>query len=128
MTKPVAARLCRSVTTASDLLKLIANANRLALVCYLMEQEAQVGELEAELRIPQPSLSQQLSILREAGAIACRRDGKTMIYSVSDPRVEQIVLRLREIFDGLEDVTGRNMTNRQTSDAMPDLMPELMFD
>ncbi|HWD12571.1 metalloregulator ArsR/SmtB family transcription factor [Pseudochrobactrum sp. sp1633] len=122
MTKPVASRLCRSVTTASELLKLIANANRLALVCYLMEQEAQVGELEAELRIPQPSLSQQLSILREAGAIACRREGKNMIYSVADPRIEQIVLRLREIFSGLEDVTGRNVANRVKSDLMPDLM------
>lgn len=123
MTKPVASRLCRSVTTASDLLKLIANANRLALVCYLMEREAQVAELESELRIAQPSLSQQLSILREAGAITCKRDGKSMIYSVADPRIKQIVYRLREIFDGLEDVTGR-----QTS-ALSDLhVLDLMFD
>lgn len=128
MTKPVAARLCRSVTTASEMLKLIANANRLALVCYLMEQEAQVGELEAELRIPQPSLSQQLSILREAGAIACRREGKTMIYSVADPRIKKIVLRLREIYDGLEDVTGRKTVNRPSSGLMPDMMPDIMFD
>lgn len=128
MTKPVAARLCRSVTTASEMLKLIANANRLALVCYLMEQEAQVGELEAELRIPQPSLSQQLSILREAGAIACRREGKTMIYSVADPRIKKIVLRLREIYDGLEDVTGRKTVNRPSSGLMPDVMPDIMFD
>lgn len=128
MTKPVAARLCRSVTTASEMLKLIANANRLALVCYLMEQEAQVGELEAELRIPQPSLSQQLSILREAGAIACRREGKTMIYSVADPRIKKIVLRLREIYDGLEDVTGRKTVNHPSSGLMPDMMPDIMFD
>lgn len=123
MTKPVASRLCRSVTTASDLLKLIANANRLALVCYLMEREAQVGELEAELRIAQPSLSQQLSILREAGAITCKRYGKSMIYSVADPRIEQIVYRLREIFNGLEDVTGRQAATRFDATEL-----ELMFD
>jgi hypothetical protein len=51
-----------------------------------------------------------------------------MIYSVADPRVEKIVLRLREIFDGLEDVTGRNGGNRPSSGVMSDLMPDLMFD
>lgn len=123
MTKPVASRLCRSVTTASDLLKLIANANRLAIVCYLMEREAQVAELETELRIAQPSLSQQLSILREAGAITGKRDGKNMIYSVADPRIEQIVYRLREIFSGLEDVTGRQAATRFDAAEL-----EMMFD
>ncbi|MGU3576527.1 ArsR/SmtB family transcription factor [Brucellaceae bacterium C25G] len=122
MTKPVASRLCHSVTTATALLKLIANANRLAIVCYLMEQQAQVGELEAELRIAQPSLSQQLTILREAGAITCQREGKNMIYSVTDPRVEELVYCLRNMFSGLDDVTGRHLLKIEGTPLMPDIM------
>ena len=75
MTKPVSSRVCRSVGEASELLKLIANANRLAIVCYLMETEASVSALEEELGIRQPTLSQQLTELREAGVIEGRREG-----------------------------------------------------
>ncbi len=107
MTKPVSTRVCRSVGEASELLKLIANANRLAIVCYLMETEASVSALEEELGIRQPTLSQQLSELREAGVIEGRRQGKAIVYHVADPRVETIVQTLREMFTGLDDVTGR---------------------
>ncbi len=107
MTKPVSSRVCRSVGEASELLKLIANANRLAIVCYLMETEASVSALEEELGIRQPTLSQQLTELREAGVIEGRREGKAIIYRVVDPNVETIVHALRDMFSGLDDVTGR---------------------
>jgi DNA-binding transcriptional ArsR family regulator len=107
MTKPVSTRICRSVGEASELLKLVANANRLAVICYLMESEASVSALEEELGIRQPTLSQQLTELREAGIIEGRRDGKAVVYRVVDPRVETIVYNLREMFTGLNDVTGR---------------------
>lgn len=107
MTKPVSNRVCRSVEEASELLKLIGNANRLAIVCYLMVTEASVSALEEELGIRQPTLSQQLAELREAGVIEGRRDGKAIVYRVADSRVRMIVETLRELFSGLDDVTGR---------------------
>lgn len=121
MTKLAPTKVCRSVGEASDLLKLIANANRLAIVCYLMEAEASVSVLETELGIRQPTLSQQLAELREAGIIEGRRDGKAIVYRVVDPRVEAIVLALRNMFDGLDDVTGRFGMARLPVD-------EVMFD
>lgn len=107
MTKPVSSRVCRSVGEASELLKLVANANRLAIVCYLMETEASVSVIEEELGIRQPTLSQQLAELREAGVIEGHREGKAIVYRVSDRRVETIVYVLRDMFSGLDDVTGR---------------------
>ncbi len=107
MTKPTSSRVCRSVGEASDLLKLIANTNRLAIVCYLMETDASVSALEEELGIRQPTLSQQLAELREAGIIEGHRDGKAIVYRVIDPRIEAIVHTLRDMFSGLDDVTGR---------------------
>lgn len=121
MTKPVSPRVCRSVADASELLKLIANANRLAIVCYLMETEASVSMLEEDLAIRQPTLSQQLAELREARVIEGRRDGKAIVYSIADPRVATIVETLRDLFSGLDDVTGRF--------AMKDVaVEEMMFD
>ena len=121
MTKPVSNRVCRSVGEASELLKLIGNANRLAIVCYLMETEASVSALEEELGIRQPTLSQQLAELREAGIIEGRRDGKAIVYRVTDPKALAIVDTLRGLYSGLDDVTGRF--------AMPKLsVEEMMFD
>ncbi|MDS7595610.1 metalloregulator ArsR/SmtB family transcription factor [Agrobacterium tumefaciens] len=107
MTKPISSRICRSVGEASDLLKLIANANRLAIVCYLMEREASVSALEFELGIQQPTLSQQLAELRAAGVIEGVREGKAVIYRVADPRIIDLVLTLRGFFKDLSDVTGK---------------------
>lgn len=121
MTKPVSNRVCRSVGEASELLKLIGNANRLAIVCYLMETEASVSALEEELGIRQPTLSQQLAELREAGVIEGRRQGKAIVYRVADPKVQAIVDTLRELFSGLDDVTGRFAMSRLPVD-------EMMFD
>lgn len=121
MTKPAPTKVCRSVGEASELLKLIANANRLAIVCYLMETEASVSVLETELGIRQPTLSQQLAELREAGIIEGRRSGKAIVYRVVDPRVETVVHALRKMFDGLDDITGRFGMAKLPVD-------ELMFD
>lgn len=107
MTKPISNRICRSVGEASDFLKLIANANRLAIVCYLMEREASVSALEFELGIQQPTLSQQLSELRAAGVIDGTREGKAVIYRVTDPRIVELVSTLRGFYNDLSDVTGK---------------------
>lgn len=107
LTKPVSNRICRSVGEASELLKLVGNANRLAIICYLMETEASVSALEEELGIRQPTLSQQLAELREAGIVMARREGKAIVYRVGDPRAEAIVHTLRQLYAGLDDVTGR---------------------
>jgi len=107
VTKPLSNLICRSVVEASELLKLVANANRLAIVCYLMETEASVSALEYELGIQQPTLSQQLAELRDAGIIEGTREGKAVIYRVIDPRIIQLVLTLRSLYKDLSDVTGK---------------------
>jgi DNA-binding transcriptional ArsR family regulator len=96
------ARLCRSVGEASDLLKALANPNRLSIICLLLEGESSVAEIERELGIRQPTLSQQLSELRQAGMVATRRDAKHIYYRVADDRAGRIVKTLREVFSQLE--------------------------
>lgn len=123
MTNPLSPKLCRSVGEASDLLKLIGNPNRLSIVCVLLEEESSVATLEEQLGIRQPTLSQQLSELRDAGIIEGRRDGKSIIYRVLDPRASQLVVALRGIFQGLKDVTGR-----ESGDPNASTLEDTMFD
>jgi ArsR family transcriptional regulator len=73
--------------TAAALLRVLANEDRLLLLCQMTGGEKSVGELEALLDIRQPSLSQQLGVLRAEGLVATRREGKRIYYAVADPKV-----------------------------------------
>jgi len=72
-----------SADKACSFMKVMANADRLMLLCQLSQGEKSVGELEALLNIHQPTLSQQLTVLREANLVSTRREGKSIIYSIS---------------------------------------------
>jgi ArsR family transcriptional regulator len=76
-------KLRASADKATNLMKVMANADRLMLLCQLSQGEKSVGELETILDIRQPTLSQQLTVLREAELVATRREGKSIFYRVS---------------------------------------------
>lgn len=68
---------------ACELMKVLANPDRLLICCQLSQQEMCVGELEANLGIMQPTLSQQLTVLRHAELVTTRREGKNIFYQLS---------------------------------------------
>jgi ArsR family transcriptional regulator len=72
-----------SADQACSLMKVMANADRLMLLCQLSLGEKSVGELENALNIFQPTLSQQLTVLREAKLVSTRREGKSIYYTIS---------------------------------------------
>ena len=83
---------------AVSALKVLANEERLILLCQLSQGEASVGELEELLGIRQPTLSQQLGVLRSEGVVATRREGKYIFYSVADPRLLEILAVLYRLY------------------------------
>ncbi len=83
---------------AVSALKLLANEDRLLLLCQLTQGEQCVSELEERLGIRQPTLSQQLGILREQGLISPRRQGKHIYYSVSDANTLEILQVLYRLY------------------------------
>jgi DNA-binding transcriptional ArsR family regulator len=68
---------------ACALLRVMAHDDRLVLLCQLAQGEHSVGELEARLGIAQPTLSQQLGVLRREGLVSTRRDGKHIHYRIA---------------------------------------------
>ena len=71
---------------ASQLLRVLSNENRLLLLCQLSQGEKSVGELETLLGIRQPTLSQQLGVLRDEGLVSTRREGKNIYYRIDSPQ------------------------------------------
>lgn len=90
--------LLKGVTQAVGVLKILANEDRLMLLCQLSQGEHCVGELQSELSIGQPTLSQQLAVLRNEGVVNTRREGKNIYYSVADPRTLEILVLLHRLY------------------------------
>ena len=91
------ARLRLGAKSAVGMLKLLGNEDRLLLLCQLSQGECCVSELEEALGIRQPTLSQQLAVLRNENMVATRREGKNIYYRISQPDV----LRVLETLYGL---------------------------
>ncbi|WP_255530683.1 helix-turn-helix transcriptional regulator [Polynucleobacter sp. UB-Tiil-W10] len=72
-----------SAVKACDFLKVISNPNRLMLLCEIAVGERCVGDLEDSTGIRQPTLSQQLTVLRTKKMVKTRREGKQIYYSLA---------------------------------------------
>ena len=75
-----------SAGKACQMMKVLSNPDRLMLLCQLSQGEKRVGELEEILGIVQPTLSQQLTVLREEELVTTRRDGKNIYYQIASPQ------------------------------------------
>lgn len=79
-------------------LKVIANEQRLLLLCRLREGEASVGELVGLCGLTQSSVSQHLARMREAEFVETRRENTTIFYRVADARVQALMTFLCDQF------------------------------
>ena len=83
---------------ACALLKTLGNRERLLLLCQMIDGEKSVGELEALLDIHQPTLSQQLGVLRSEGVVDTRREGKRIYYSLASGEAAALLNTIYGIF------------------------------
>jgi len=87
-----------SAEEASRLMKALSNPARLLLLCQLAQGEQRVGELEALVGILQPTLSQQLGVLRDEGLVSTRRESKNIYYQINSPQALAVMNVLYEQF------------------------------
>lgn len=91
-------RMMDNAKRASDFLKALAHESRLMMLCILAEGEKSVSELEQQLSLRQPTVSQQLARLRADGLVNTRRDGKTIYYSVASDEARTIIGAIYDVF------------------------------
>lgn len=83
---------------AAEVLKSIANPNRLMILCALIEGEKTVGTINQEVPLSQSALSQHLARLRAEELVTTRKEGQTVHYRVSDPRILELMSSLYELY------------------------------
>lgn len=94
---------------ACGLLKTLGNPERLLLLCQLTQGEYCVSELEAMLGIQQPTLSQQLSVLRAERMVSTRRQGTQVYYSLCSKEAIAVMQVLYNLF--CVETEGKNDDN-----------------
>ena len=77
--------------------KAFAHPGRLQILDLLGEGERRVSELQEALGISKTSLSQHLSVLKSAGVLATRREGKQIYCSLAMPEVKQACQLIRKV-------------------------------
>lgn len=86
-----------NLNQVTEILKVLANENRLMILCVLMEQPLNVSEIGIRIdHITQSALSQHLSVLKAHGILRSKKTGQSIVYSISDHRVEAIIHVLKE--------------------------------
>ena len=92
------AALQANARRAAGLLKSMSNASRLVILCQLAEGERSVGELEHEVGLSQPGISQHLAVLRREHVVVTRRDKQTVFYSLASEDVVILMQTLHDVF------------------------------
>jgi ArsR family transcriptional regulator len=87
-----------SAGEAAALLKALANPGRLLLLCQLVDAQRSVSELGALTGLAQPSLSQQLGVLRGERLVATRREGRQVVYRIASPAALAVLQTLYALF------------------------------
>lgn len=82
-----------------DELKAVAHPARFSILSLLSEGERNVGEIEKATGISQPSLSQQLAVLRNAGLVDTRKDAKLVFYRLDQLRLAEIAMSISNLVE-----------------------------
>ena len=83
---------------ASELLKALANPQRLRILCLLIEGELTVGQLNEHIPLSQSALSQHLALLRDKELVSTRKLAQTVFYNVANGPVRNIIQTLHDIY------------------------------
>ena len=84
---------------AASLLRALSNESRLLVLCHLAGiGELSVGYLVERIGLSLSALSQHLAKLREEGLVATRKEAQTVFYRLCDPRAEQLLTLLHDLF------------------------------
>jgi DNA-binding transcriptional ArsR family regulator len=89
----------------ADICQTLANPKRLQIINLLKEKELSVGAMVKAMGVAKANLSQHLSVMRQKGILATRREGTTIYYRLAIPYITEACAIMREVL--LEVLSGR---------------------
>ncbi|MCB0326767.1 MAG: winged helix-turn-helix transcriptional regulator [Bdellovibrionales bacterium] len=83
---------------AVQLLKMLSNPHRLAILCLLSDTEWSVNEIASKIDLNQSALSQHLSKLKADRLVQFRREHNKLYYSLSSPQAKSLIATLKKLY------------------------------
>ncbi len=101
----------------ADLFKAMGNPMRIRVLELLSENERSVGEMLLELGVGASALSQQLGVLRGTGLVLARREASAVYYSVTSPRISELLAIGRQLSADLLSLQVEMLTDLRAEDV-----------
>ncbi|MFZ3306855.1 MAG: metalloregulator ArsR/SmtB family transcription factor [Mycobacterium sp.] len=102
----------------ADFFKTLGHPARIRVLELLSERDHAVSEMVPEIGIEPANLSQQLAVLRRAGLVVARRDGLSVTYALTSPRIAELLATARAILTGVIAGQAESLEDR----PLPDLV------
>jgi DNA-binding transcriptional ArsR family regulator len=115
LTRICLAEYIKGVESAFEIL---AEPNRRAILSLLVSSQQSVGEIERQLRLPQPTVSKHLRVLREAGFVESAVDAQRRLYRLRPEPLEEVALWLapfRRFWSAHVDALERHLDRMEPS-------------
>jgi DNA-binding transcriptional ArsR family regulator len=101
--------------------EIIAEPNRRAILTLLVSSQQSVGEIERQLRIPQPAVSKHLRVLREAGFVESTVDAQRRLYRLRPEPLQELyawLAQFRRFWSAHLDALERHLDRMDQSTPM----------
>jgi DNA-binding transcriptional ArsR family regulator len=96
----------------ANLCRALSDPKRILILYALFDKPRHVTALAAKLELPQPTVSRHLRRLEQQALVCSERDGQTVVYSITDPRIMDLLELMREVrYDALTQQSSV-LTNR----------------
>jgi DNA-binding transcriptional ArsR family regulator len=103
----------------AEFFKTLGHPARIRVLELLSERDHAVAEMLPEVGIEPAHLSQQLAVLRRAGLVVSRKDGSSVIYSLTSPRVAELLAVARAILTGVLSEQAQLLDDLRASPGTP---------
>jgi DNA-binding transcriptional ArsR family regulator len=100
---------------------IVAEPNRRAILSLLLSSECSVGEIERELRLPQPSVSKHLRVLRDAGFVESRIEAQRRLYRLRPEPLMELdawLVPFRRFWSAHVDALERHLDSMESKSAV----------
>jgi len=115
------------IKSVESVFEIIAEPNRRAILSLLVSSQQSVGEIERQLRMPQPTVSKHLRVLRDAGFVESTVDAQRRLYRLKPEPFREVdawLAQFRRFWSAHVDALERHLDRMEKTKEVPSAPPK----
>ncbi len=113
---------CKYIKSVESVFEIIAEPNRRAILSLLVSSQQSVGDIERQLRMPQPTVSKHLRVLRDAGFVESTVDAQRRLYRLKPEPFREVdawLAQFRRFWSAHVDALERHLDRMERTKEAP---------